>query len=108
VDAEFVGNWDPKEWEDRDTALSCHGYLITYAGCLITWKFQLQTKIALSSTVSEYTGLSYALREVIPIMEILKEMKARNFPIETTQSKVHCWVFEDNSGAIEIAKVHKF
>jgi hypothetical protein len=41
-------------------------------------------------------------------MEILKEMKARNFPIETTQSKVHCWVFEDNSGAIEIAKVHKF
>ena len=108
VDADFAGNWDPKEWEDRDTARSRHGYFITYAGVPITWKSQLQTEIAPSSTESEYTGLSYALREAIPIMEILKEMKTRNFPIETTQSKVHCRVFEDNSGAIEIAKVKKF
>lgn len=61
VDAVFSGNWIPKEARDRDTARSRHGYYITYAGCPIVWKSQLQTEIALSSTESEYTGLSYAL-----------------------------------------------
>ena len=46
-----------------------------YAGCPIVWKPQLQTEIALTSTESEYTGLSYALREAIHMMEILKEKK---------------------------------
>jgi hypothetical protein len=69
---------------------------------------QLQTEIALSSTESKYNGLSYALREVIPIMELLEEMKSFGFPIAGTTSKVHCQHFEDNSGALETAKVHKF
>jgi len=41
-------------------------------------------------------------------MEILKEMKQRGFPVSTTNSKVHCKVFEDNSGALEMAKIHKY
>jgi hypothetical protein len=61
--------------EDRDTVRSRHGYIIRYMGCLIIWKSQLQTEIALSSTKSEYTGLSYALRDAIPLMNLLKEMK---------------------------------
>jgi hypothetical protein len=109
VDASFVGDWDPKEAaSDRNTARSRHGYIIKYAGCPILWKSQLQTEIALSSTESEYTGLSYALREAIPIMELLKEMKSFGFPIQTAQARVHCRVFEDNSGALEMAKTHKF
>ena len=62
----------------------------------------------MSSTESEYCGLSYALRDAIPIIELLKEMKQLKFPIKTTSAKVHCKVFEDNSGALEIATVHKF
>ena len=109
VDADYAGNWDPKEAAtDVDTARSRHGYVIMHAGCPITWKSQLQTEIALSSTESEYTGLSYALRETIPIMELLKEMKANGIKVRSTKPKVHCRVFEDNSGALEIAKVHKF
>ena len=109
VDADFAGNWDAKEAaHDRDTARSRHGYLIMYAGCPILWKSQLQTEIALSSTESEYTGLSYALRDAIPIMQLIKEMKAHGFPIKNVTPKVHCKVFEDNSGAIEIANVHKY
>jgi hypothetical protein len=108
VDADFAGNWDPNETWDRDTARSRHGYIISYAGCPIIWKSQLQTEIALSSTESEYTGLSYALRDGIPMMELLKEMKRLKFPIRSTTPKVHCKVFEDNSGAMEIAKTHKF
>jgi hypothetical protein len=109
VDASFCGDWDPKEAAiDRDTARSRHGYIISYAGCPLLWKSQLQTEIALSTTESEYTGLSYALRDAIPIMELLKEMKRNGYPITTAQAKVHCQVFEDNSGALEMAKTHRF
>ena len=108
VDADFSGNWDANETWDRDTARSRHGYIIKYEGCAIMWKSQMQTEIALSSTESEYTGLSYGLRDVIPIMRLLKEMKELKYPIHTVEAKVHCRVFEDNSGALQIAKTHKF
>jgi hypothetical protein len=108
VDADFSGNWHAEESWDRDTARSRHGFIVMYAGCPILWKSQLQTEIALSSTESEYTGLSYALRDAIPVMELLKEMKELKFPIHSATPKVHCKIFEDNSGALEIASVHKF
>ena len=107
VDADFAGNWDPKETQDRDTARSRHGYIILYEGCPMLTKSQLQGEIALSSTESEYNGLSYALRDAIPIMELLKEMKQNGFKVGSATSKVHCKVFEDNSGALEMAKIHK-
>jgi hypothetical protein len=108
VDADFAGNWDPDEWNDRDTARSRHGYIIRYAGCPILWKSQLQTEVALSSTESEYTGLSYALRDAIPIMNLFKEMEQAGIPIISSNAKVHCKVFEDNSGALEIARIAKY
>jgi hypothetical protein len=109
IDASFCGDLCPEEAAmDRDTARSRHGYIIQYAGCPLLWKSQLQTEIAMSSTESEYTGLSYALRDVIPIMELFKETKGMGFPIKSSQAKVHCRVFEDNSGALEMAKVHKY
>jgi hypothetical protein len=95
VDANFAGNWDSNETWDRDTDRSRHGYIVSYAGCPIIWKSQLQTEIALSSTESEYTGLSYALRDAIPMMELLKEMKKLKFPIRSTTPQVHFKVFEE-------------
>ena len=77
-------------------------------GCPIVWKSQLQTEITLSSTESEYTGLSYALRETIPMMELLKEMKSIGLLVTPPNADIHCQVFEDNSGAIEMAQVHKY
>ena len=109
VDADFVGNWDRYEApHDRDTDRSRHGYILMYAGCPLVWKSQLQTEIALSSTKSEYTGLSYALREAIPVMEILKEMKQLGYPVHSCNTTVRCKVYEDNSGALEMANNPKF
>ena len=104
VDADFAGNWDPKEHQDRDTARSRHGYIIMYARCPILAKSQLQTEIALSSTESEYTGLSYALRETIPIMNLLNEMGEKGFSIISSKAQVRCKVFEDNSVRIIVDK----
>ena len=110
VDADFAGNWlaEDAAMNDRDTARSRHGYIISYHGCPIIWKSQLQQEICLSSTESEFTGLSYSLREVIPIMELLKELKAAGFPVSSSTPQVHCKVFEDNTGAMEIAREYKF
>ena len=76
-DASFTGNWDKLDAQtgDQDTARSRHGYIILYYGCPLIWKSQLQTEIALSSTESEYTGLSYACCEAIPLMTLLEELK---------------------------------
>jgi len=37
----------------------------------------------------------------------MKEAQARKLPVHAVSPTVHCRLFEDNSGAIEIAKVPK-
>ena len=41
-------------------------------------------------------------------MEILKETRKKGFDVLDHKVKVHCRVFKDNSGAIEMAVVHKW
>ena len=110
VEALFAGNRDKKDARtgDRDTARSRHGYIILYYGCPLIWKSHLQSEIALSSTESEYTGLSYALREAITLLELLEELKEQGFRVDQTKASIQCKVFEHNSGAIEIAKNPKW
>ena len=99
IDADFSGNWCKEDSSDADTARSRHGYIIKYQNCPIVWKSQLQGEIALSSTESEYTGLSYALREAIPIMELLNELYEYGFIEDLATPRIYCEVFEDNTGA---------
>jgi hypothetical protein len=65
-------------------------------------------EVALSTTEAEFIAASKSLRQVIPMMQLLiTELKERGFGINTLTPKVHCKLFEDNSGAIEILKVPK-
>ena len=41
-------------------------------------------------------------------MELLKEMKKKGSNVLEHKVRIHCRVFEDNSGAIEMAVVHKW
>ena len=107
-DADFAGNWEAEgAVNDPDTARSRSGFIISYAGCPVSWSSKLATTIALSSTESEYECLSSALRETIPLMRIVQEMNSKGFGFKDTIPKVHCRVFEDNNGALEIATNHK-
>lgn len=90
-----------------NTARSRTGYVIKYANCPIVWASKLQTEIALSSTESEYIAMSQALREVLPMTNLIQELRENGFDIGGTLPRIHCKVFEDNSGAIEMAKVPK-
>ncbi len=47
------------------------------------------------------------MREVLPIMWLLEEAQKKGIKVSAKPCKVHCKVFEDNEGAIEIAKVPK-
>jgi hypothetical protein len=67
--------------------------------------FPTTNGIALSSIEAEYIGLSKAMHEAIPIMNILKEMQGLKYNIGVTNPKLYC---EDNSVVLEMAKVHKF
>jgi hypothetical protein len=80
---------------------------VFYAKCPIIWASKLQSQVALSTTEAEYIAMPMALRDVIPIMELLEEMQARHFQVICTHPVVYCKVFEDNSGALELARLPK-
>jgi hypothetical protein len=107
-DADFCGQWDPSIAEtDPTTARSRSGYIVLYAGCPIVWAPKLQTEIALSSTESEYVSLSQSLREVLPLMRLVQELAGAGFQLAVETPTIHCKVFEDNSGALEMARTPK-
>ena len=108
VDCDFAGNWIKDDaMSDPSTAKSRTGYIISYGGCPVLWASKLQTEVVLSSTESEYVGLSESLRIAIVMMGLLFEMKTFGIPITKTTPKVFCKLFEDNAGAIHLAKVPK-
>ncbi len=108
VDASHAGKWSKMNAaSDPTTAKSRTGYVIMFAGCPLIWASKLQTEIALSSTEAEYIALSTATREIIPLMDFLKEAIGKGIPVDVHDAAIHCKIFEDNSGAIEMAKVPK-
>jgi hypothetical protein len=105
ADADFSGNWKPDEAEgNSDTAKSRTGFVIVFMNCVISWKSKLQTEVALSTTEAEYIALSQALRKTIPIMQLVNEMKELGYPLMTVLPTVKCTLFEDNSGALTLAR----
>lgn len=107
VDADFAGSWQHRSSSDP---LSTHlrmGYVIMYAGCPIVWASKMQTLIALSTTEAEYIALSSSLREVIGVMNLIKELQSLGFDINGSVPEVKCTVFEDNRSCIEIATNHR-
>ena len=52
-------------------------------------------------------ALSHSMRDVIPTIELLKEMKHHGFNVKTSDPRIHCKAFEDNMGAIELSKLPK-
>ena len=61
----------------------------------------------MSTTEAEYVALSMSLREVIPLMGLLKEIKHQGIEVQIDHPSVPCKVFEDSSGALELARLPK-
>ena len=107
VDADFAGGYDKNNPKNPRDLLSRTGYVLKYAGCPLIWASKLQQTIALSTTESEYMALSTAMREVIYVMNLIDELKENGVDLIEKQPIIKCEVFEDNVGAIELAKLPK-
>jgi hypothetical protein len=101
VDADFAGAWTLDSSHDPGSVKSRSGYIITYASCPRLWSSKLQTEIALSTTEAEYISLSQALRDLIPLRTIFKELSAI-CKIPSSQVNTHSTVFEDNKGCVDL------
>ena len=93
VDANFAGGWSKVDADSAENVMSCTGFIILFAGCPVYWHSKLQTEIALLTAESEYITLSSAMREVIPLMSLLKELHEA-FKIPSFQPKFHCTVLK--------------
>ncbi len=107
VDADFAGGWDPADTMNADKIYSRTGYVICYAGCPIYWQSKLQTEIALSTAEAEYIALSQALREMLPMMQLMKKINVI-FPLYLLQPKFVIKVREDNQSCVAMAQNPKF
>ena len=76
VDSDWAGNWDPtSKMHDPDTAKLRCGFIAMFAGVPVMWSSRLSTSVALSSMKAECIGLSEPLREAMPLMQLLDELK---------------------------------
>lgn len=91
VDADWAGdNLDRK---------STSGYVIRMFGNVVCWKSKKQNNVTKSSTFAEYVALSESVSELKLIKDILDFFVKIDRPIT---------VYEDNSGAVAIAKYGNF
>ena len=108
ADADFAGQWNKLlAAQDESTAKSRTGYIIFFAGCPLIWTSKLQTMIGLSTTECEYMALSEALRATLPLMDLVDELKSKGICTFSSVPRVYCKAFEDNSGALELARLPK-
>jgi len=107
-DSDFSGLWN-KEFTpvDPSTAKSQSGSIIFYAGCPVSWASKLQSQVALSTTKAEYIAMSQALRDIIPVMNLLQEMREQEFQVICNEPYVYCKVFAENSGTLELTRLPK-
>jgi hypothetical protein len=107
-DADFSGLWNKAFAPvDPSTSKSRSSWIIFYAGCPISWASKLQSQVASSTAEAEYIAMSQALRDVIPIIGLLQEMREQDFKVLCTEPYVYCKVFEDNSGTLKLARLLK-
>eukprot|EP00957_Ditylum_brightwellii_P030302 2295279-Ditylum_brightwellii.AAC.1 len=105
VDSDFSGSWNKKTAQDDEmTSKSWTGYIITYADCSVLWGSRVQFCVSLSSCESKYVAVSTTLHKAIVVVQFLTELHERNIADITCQPDVYCKVFEDNLGALELAR----
>ncbi|RVW15249.1 Retrovirus-related Pol polyprotein from transposon TNT 1-94 [Vitis vinifera] len=91
VDADYAGN--------IDTRKSLTGYVFTVFGGAVSWKANLQSVVALSTTEAEYMAMTEAVKEAIWLKGITEELAMYRGKVV-----VYC----DNQSAIHLAKNQSF
>ncbi len=82
-------------------------FVILFAGCSFSWSSKLQTLVMINTTKAKYVALSEALHIVIPLIGFRKELHQLGLLKKLGHLVVYCCGFEDNLGALEVARLPK-
>ncbi len=82
--------------EDLSTRRSQTGYVFTLGNAAVSWKSQLQSCVAQSSTEAEYLALAAATKEALFLRNLLGDLS-------TTAAGAPVTLFEDNQSTIKQA-----
>lgn len=105
VDSDFLGIYGKEERTDPDNVKSRGGHVILVNGCPIVWQSKLIDAVCLSTMMAEYYALSIAMREVLPLRNLVRAV-AQGLKIDDnvlTQFKASVW--EDNNGCLTLANL---
>ena len=105
VDSDFMGIYGKEERTDPDNVKSRGGHIILINGCPIIWQSKLIDAVCLSTMMAEYYALSIAMREVLPLRDLVQTV-ARGLNLDDkvkTDFRVTIW--EDNNGCLTLASL---
>ena len=97
---ELFGYSDADWAGDVDTRRSTSGYVFLIGTSTASWSSRKQATVAKSSTEAEYVALSSATQEAVWLRRLMEDL-GREMATPTT-------IYEDNQGAIELAKNAKY
>ena len=105
VDSDFMGLHGKEDQNDPTNVKSRGGHVTLINGCPVTWQSKLIDAICLSTMMAEHYALSIAMREVLPLRELVKTA-AQGMQLNDkvkTDFKVAAW--EDNNGCLTLTKL---
>jgi len=105
VDSDFMGLYGKELRSDPSNVKSRTGYVINLNGCPVVWSSKLQDSIALSTMMAEYYALSTAMREVVPLRELVKTVAVGCGIDEKCLTTFKTTIWEDNNGALTLANL---
>ena len=104
-DADFAGLYGHEDVQDPHCVRSRTGFVIMAFGCPVLWSSSLQSEIALSTMEAEYVAISRACRDLLPVVNIVKQLcKSVGFSTDFA-SNIHVKIHEDNVGALTLGKM---
>ena len=105
VDSDFLGLYGSERRSDPDSVRSRAGFIILVNGCPIVWKSTLIDAICLSTRMAEYYALSIAMREVLPLRNLVSSVAAGTGMNTECLTTFKTTVYEDNEGCWTLANL---
>jgi hypothetical protein len=105
VDLDFLGLYGKEDRTDPANVKSQGGHVILVNGCPVIWQSKLIDAICLSTMMAEYYALSIAMREVLPLQELVKTVALGIKIDDKVQTDFKITVWEDNNGCLTLANL---
>jgi hypothetical protein len=105
VDTDFAGLWGHKDNQNPTSVKSRTGFIIFVANCPVFWQSKLQSDVATSTMEAEYNTMSMAMRDILPLKNLLKEIMGKIGIDGNAMAKFRTILWEDNLGALQLGRL---